>query len=114
MKIFSAPIPGLAPGKTNTDFPVLLPFKGHASGQTGDLRFSRWMVSASPMVMMMIAVLALLIPSVAAAQSKFNLADAFEVLWRWLPFIVGSGPERIPRKGRGPLTGGVHYDALAV
>ncbi len=43
------------------------------------------------MVMMMIAILALLIPSVAAAQSKFNLADAFEVLWRWLPFIVGSG-----------------------
>ena len=91
MKIFSTPIPGLDPGKTNTDFPVLLPFKGQASGQTGDLRFSRWMVSASPMVMMMIAVLALLIPSVAAAQSKFNLADAFEVLWRWLPFIVGSG-----------------------
>ena len=91
MKIFSTPIPGLGPGKTNTDFPVLLPFKGHASGQTGDLRFSRWMVSASPMVMMIIAVLALLIPSVAAAQSKFNLADAFEVLWRWLPFIVGSG-----------------------
>ena len=71
MKIFSTPIPGLSPGKTNTDFPVLLPFKGHASGQTRDL--------------------ALLIPSVAAAQSKFNLADAFEVLWRWLPFIVGSG-----------------------
>ncbi|MFL2773001.1 MAG: hypothetical protein ACJ0DH_05425 [bacterium] len=91
MKILNTSIPGLGPGKTNTDFPVLLPFKGQASGQTGDLRFSRWMVSASPMVMMMIAVLALLIPSVAAAQSKFNLADAFEVLWRWLPFIVGSG-----------------------
>ena len=55
MKIFSTTIPGLDPDKTNTEFPVLLTFKGQASGQTGDLRFSRWMVSASPMVMMMIA-----------------------------------------------------------
>ena len=80
MKIFSTPIPGLGPGKTNTDFPVLLPFKGQASGQTGDLRFSRWMVSASPMVMMIIAVLALLIPSVAAAPVSYTHLRAHETV----------------------------------
>ncbi len=33
----------------------------------------------------------MLYPAVVAAQSKFTLVDAFATLWRWLPFIVGSG-----------------------
>ena len=91
MKLLRTSIPGLGSRQTSTDFPVLLPFRGQAAGQTEDLRFSRWMVTTSPAVMMLIALLALLYPTMAVAQSKFSLADAFQVLWRWLPFIVGSG-----------------------
>lgn len=91
MKLLRTSIPGLGSRQTSTDFPVLLPFRGQAAGQIEDLRFSRWMVTTSPAVMMLIALLALLYPTLAMAQSKFSLADAFQVLWRWLPFIVGSG-----------------------
>jgi len=91
MKLLRTSIPGLGSRQASTDFPVLLTFRGQAAGHTEDLRFSRWMITTSPAVMMLIALLALLYPTLAMAQSKFSLADAFQVLWRWLPFIVGSG-----------------------
>ena len=91
MKLFQSAIPGVDSSSASSDLPILLPFNGKSAGQIGDLRFSRWLVSSSPAVMMLMAVAALMFPTYAVAQSKFSLVDAFEVLWRWLPFIVGSG-----------------------
>ena len=30
-------------------------------------------------------------PTLAYAQSRFTTGDAFDALWRWMPFLVMSG-----------------------
>ncbi len=74
-----------------TDFPVLLPFRGRAAGEPADLRFSHWLTSLSPRVLLLLTALACLYPMAVWAQSKFTMTDAFAALWHWLPFIVLGG-----------------------
>jgi len=84
-------IPGISPNSQQSDLPVLLPYQGHSAGKPEDLRFSRWLASSSPWVLFVIFLCVSLYPMVVMAQSKYTLEDAFYTLWRWLPFVVGSG-----------------------
>ena len=71
--------------------PVLLPYQGHSAGKPEDLRFSRWLASSSPWVLLVIFLLISFYQLAVLAQSKYTLIQAFATLWRWLPFVVGSG-----------------------
>ena len=84
-------IPGASSFGKQTDLPVLLPYQANSSGHPVDLRFSRWLTSSSPWLMIMLFLFVSLYPIVVMAQSKFTIEDAFYTLWRWLPFVVGSG-----------------------
>jgi len=84
-------IPGISSNSQQTDLPVLLPYQASSSGDPVDLRFSRWLASSSPWLMFALFLCISLYPMVVMAQSKYTLEDAFYTLWRWLPFIVGSG-----------------------
>ena len=84
-------IPGISPNSQQSDLPVLLPYQGHSAGKPEDLRFSRWLASSSPWVLLVIFLLISFYPLAVLAQSKFTLIQAFATLWRWLPFVVGSG-----------------------
>jgi len=84
-------IPGISPNSQQSDLPVLLPYQGHSAGKPEDLRFSRWLASSSPWVLLVTFLLISFYPLVILAQSKYTLIQAFETLWRWLPFVVGSG-----------------------
>jgi len=84
-------IPGVTSFQSKTDLPVLLPYQARSSGDPLDLRFSRWLASSSPWLMFALFLLVSLYPIAVMAQSKYTLEDAFSTLWRWLPFVVGSG-----------------------
>ena len=84
-------IPGISPNSHQSDLPVLLPYQGHSAGKPEDLRFSRWLASSSPWVLLVIFLLISFYPLAVLAQSKYTLIQAFATLWRWLPFVVGSG-----------------------
>jgi len=84
-------IPGISPNSQQSDLPVLLPYQGYSAGKPEDLRFSRWLASSSPWVLLVIFLLISFYPLAVLAQSKYTLIQAFATLWRWLPFVVGSG-----------------------
>ena len=84
-------IPGIPLNSLQSDLPVLLPYQGHSAGKPEDLRFSRWLASSSPWVLLVIFLLISFYPLAVLAQSKYTLIQAFATLWRWLPFVVGSG-----------------------
>ena len=84
-------IPGISPNSQQSDLPVLLPYQGHSAGKPEDLCFSRWLTSSSPWVLLVIFLLISFYPLAVLAQSKYTLIQAFATLWRWLPFVVGSG-----------------------
>ena len=84
-------IPGISPNSQQSDLPVLLPYQGHSAGKPEDLRFSRWLTSFSPWFLLVIFLLISFYPLAVLAQSKYTLIQAFATLWRWLPFVVGSG-----------------------
>ena len=83
--------PVISPNSQQSDLPVLLPYQGHSAGKPEDLRFSRWLTSSSPWVLLVIFLLISFYPLAVLAQSKYTLIQAFATLWRWLPFVVGSG-----------------------
>lgn len=83
-------IPGINTA-AKTDMPVLLPFKAVPAGGADDLVFSRWIASLSPWALGTIVAAAVLWPAMAMAQSGYTVAQSFDALWRWLPFIVGQG-----------------------
>jgi polar amino acid transport system permease protein len=74
-----------------TNLAVLKPFKYNPSGQVQDLQFSHWLAEFSPRNLLIIALLFLLWPGLAMAQSNYSFAQALDALWRWLPFIVTKG-----------------------
>ena len=84
-------IPGISPNSQQSDLPVLLPYQGYSPGKPEDLRFSRWLASSSPWVLLVIFLLISFYPLAGLAQSKYTLIQAFATLWRWLPFVFGSG-----------------------
>ena len=85
-----ARIPGLG-AAARTDLPVLLPRAPRGPDHGGDLRFSRWIGSASPWKLMLALALVAAWPFAAAAQGGYTLDEAFDALWRWMPFLVTQG-----------------------
>lgn len=67
------------------------PFNYSPAGQVNDLLFSRWLAEFSPRSLLVIALLFLLWPGIALAQSNYSFTQALDALWRWLPFVVGQG-----------------------
>ena len=83
-------IPGLGV-PARTDLAVLLPYRAGA-GPAEPLGFARWLAGLPPWTPFALLGLALLWPAVALAQSRdYTYAQAFEALWRWIPFLVKSG-----------------------
>ena len=92
MRSLSRPIPGIGPGAAaGTDLPVLKPYRLTSRGSVSELGFSRWLDSLGPGVLIAAAALMLLWPVLVLAQGGYTHAQAFEALWRWLPFLVGEG-----------------------
>lgn len=85
-----ARIPGLG-AAARTDLPVLLPRAPRGPDHGGDLRFSRWIGSASPWKLMLALALVASWPFAAAAQGGYTLDEAFDALRRWMPFLVTKG-----------------------
>lgn len=83
-------IPGVDAAAT-TDLPVLLPCTATPAGEAEDLRFSRWIGSFSPRSVMLVLGFAALWPLLAYAQSNYTQAQAWDALWRWMPFLVTKG-----------------------
>ena len=67
----------------NNNLPVLLPYNANYAGDPVDLRFSRWLVSSSPLFMLLIILIACIYPLVAMAQSQYTMNQAFSTLWHW-------------------------------
>lgn len=83
-------IPGVDAAAT-TDLPVLLPSRAEPAGRAEDLRFSRWVGSVPPVFILSALALAALWPLVVYAQSNYTQAEAWDALWRWMPFLVTKG-----------------------
>lgn len=83
-------IPGVTT-KPETDLPVLKPFTARAAGEADDLLFSRWLASIPPLAWCIGVAMLFLYPQLAFGSSGYSYTDAFAALWKWLPFIVGSG-----------------------
>jgi len=90
MGAFRNTIPGVDAAAT-TDLPVMLPCAAEPAGQAQDLRFSRWIGSLSPRFLLLLLGTAGLWPLVAYAQSNYTQAEAWDALWRWMPFLVTKG-----------------------
>ena len=86
-------IPGINPGHPTrgTDLPVLKPFRVTTYGHASDLRFCRWLEGLNPKSVLVVALIPFVWPFVVLAQGGYTTADAFEALWRWLPFLVSHG-----------------------
>ena len=83
-------VPGLdVPART--DLAVLRPAAAGAPGAAHDLAFSRWLGSRSPWLLLALLAAAAAWPLLAHAQSRYSTADAFDALWRWIPFLVLEG-----------------------
>lgn len=74
-----------------TDLPVLKPFNYSPAGRPGDLQFSRWMAELPLSAFFLFAGVVCLWPMIAAAQSNYSTGQAFEALWRWMPFLLSKG-----------------------
>ncbi len=86
------PIVGIHCGQPKgTDLPVLLPFRITPSSQTFGIGFSRWLGNLSPLTLGVAVIVLLIWPALVLAQGGFTTFDAFEALWRWLPFLVSHG-----------------------
>jgi len=84
------PLPGVdAPART--DLAVLHPYRGVPAGGADDLLVSRWIASLNPWACGCLAALAFMWPAGAMAQNGYTVTEAFDALWRWLPFLVGQG-----------------------
>ena len=82
-------VPGVtAPART--DLPVLKPFSPSAAGPD-PMMTVRWLASLPPWSPVAILGLALIWPTVTLAQTEMSAAEAWSVLLKWVPFIVGSG-----------------------
>ena len=86
----SSTVPGINAPAT-TDLPVLKPYRGRPAGQPDDILFSRWLVSLPVWVWIAFPLVLIAWPSVAFAATDYTFNQAMAALFKWLPFIVGSG-----------------------
>jgi len=83
-------IPGITALAT-TDLPVLLSHKKLYAAPSG-LGFSHWLANLSPWTLLALVATAALWPlSVIAQSNGVTTADAFNALWRWIPFLITRG-----------------------
>ena len=82
-------IPGLN-HQSKTDLAVLKPFDPKAHTPDG-YHFTRWVASLPWWSPLVIVLLMACWPALVYAQSNYELQDAFGALWRWMPFLIGSG-----------------------
>ncbi len=83
-------IPGIQ-SRPSTDLPVLKPFTAKAAGEPEDLLFSRWLASTPIWAWLLLIVIIFAWPGVSSAASSYTMTQAFQALWRWLPFIITGG-----------------------
>ncbi len=83
-------IPGLD-ATSNSDLAVLKPFRARAAGEADDLLFSRWIAATPGWIFAVMAAVVVAWPVAAYAQSTYTMGQAVDALWKWLPFLVGSG-----------------------
>lgn len=97
---FRNPIPGVdqpintelqghRPGAAH--FAVLKPFNATPAGQPEDLLFSRWLASVPLWFFPLCLAVLLVWPAIGFAASGYTMTDAFQALFRWIPFIVTGG-----------------------
>ncbi len=83
-------IPGIT-ALASTDLPVLLSHKKLYAAPSG-LGFSHWLANLSPWTLLALLTAAALWPlSVMAQNNGVTTADAFNALWRWMPFLITRG-----------------------
>ncbi|NKB60679.1 MAG: ABC transporter permease subunit [Gammaproteobacteria bacterium] len=95
MKILK-PIPGISQQQNastaRNDLPVLKPFRySNPSGEFDRILFSQWLGHLPFWKISAIFALILIWPLASFAQTGFNMVNAFEALWRWLPFLMSKG-----------------------
>jgi len=83
-------IPGIN-AQSQTEFAVLKPFNANAAGAADDLLFSRWLASTPLWMWMLMITLVAVWPITGYAASSYTLTEAFQALFRWIPFIVTGG-----------------------
>jgi len=84
-------ISGIQQNSNQSNLPVMLPYKGVSSGDPIDLLFSRWIVSSSPFILFGLLFFFSLFPVVVLAQSNYTMVQAFKTLYKWIPFVIGTG-----------------------
>jgi polar amino acid transport system permease protein len=77
-----------SPGQT--DLSVLKPFDVRAHSPDSFL-FTRWLASLPWYTPFLILAVTLIWPAMTMAQNRYGTADAFDALWRWMPFLLWSG-----------------------
>ncbi len=82
-------IPGIA-APARTDLPVLKPFRP-GSFAPDSMAWSRWLAGLPPWTPLALLAVAFAWPTVAVAQTDMSAGEAWGILVRWIPFIVGSG-----------------------
>lgn len=82
-------IPGLNAPARGT-LAVMKPFDIAAHSPDGYI-FTRWLASLPWWTPMLVVAAALLWPAIGYAQSSYTITNAFDALWRWMPFLLWSG-----------------------
>lgn len=89
MSKFNQAIPGVT-STAKTDLPVLYPIDRAKAAGPDAMMVSRWLASMPVWTPLALLGVILLWPMTAVAQN-FSYTDAVQTLFRWLPFLVGSG-----------------------
>ena len=80
-------IPGINQQAT-TDLPVLKPYTTAPTGNPDDLNFSRWLAATPGWLWWALLASVLVWPVMAAAATSYTMTQAFQALFKWIPFIV--------------------------
>ena len=83
-------IPGINQQAT-TDLPVLKPYTTAPTGNPDDLNFSRWLAATPGWLWWALLASVMVWPVMAAAATSYTMTQAFQALFKWIPFIVTGG-----------------------
>ncbi len=83
-------IPGIG-AAASTDLAVLKPFDPAGRTVHDELLFSRFVARLDWRHAALFALVVLVYPTLAYAQSRYTYGEAFAALWKWIPFLVTQG-----------------------